>query len=1200
MPQAEPEQLRKIRSFPQLVKYLRDELDWPIETENFEDLTFDYDPDELGIDPKTAAKIEEIKQLRPLTAEQPWGVFFVKFQPKRLPVVALRRILSKLVFRKRESANPAERQTWDKHDLLFISSYGEDDDRQISFAHFTDNDQHGDLPTLRVLGWDRQDAPLRLDRVHQQLHKHLRWPDGDEDAEAWRQRWANAFELRPREVVTTSRALARQLADLARDIRANVNAALQIESDNGPLRTLMGAFKEALIHELDEDGFADMYAQTIAYGLLSARVSRPAGLVADNIAEMVPITNPFLKELMETFLNIGGRRWSEQQGRLIGIDFDELGVNRVVDLLREANMEAVLRDFGNRNPQEDPVLHFYEELLKEYDPQKRLQRGVFYTPKPVVSYIVRSVHELLQTEFGLEDGLADTTTWGQMLEKYPDMQLPEIEVVDPETGQASKKPIDRNTPFVQILDPATGTATFLVEVIDVIYNTMRARWQAEGYGDLWIQRKWNEYVPKHLLPRLHGYELMMAPYAIAHMKIGLKLFETGYTFEEQERARIYLTNALEPPRQFQPTFAVAALAHEADAVNRIKRHQPITAVIGNPPYAGISSNMTEWSDGLLKGTFPDGSSTASYYHVDGEPLGERKIWLQDDYVKFIRWSQYRLENTGTGVHGFITNHGYLDNPTFRGMRWSLMDAFDDLRVLDLHGNLKKKETSPDGGRDVNVFDIQQGVSIGIFMRRPAHQQGIDATSVCHAGLWGEREPKYRWLATHSATNTKWQSISTTEPFFLFEPLDQTEIGSYNKWPSIEDVMHVNVTGIVTARDEFVIDFDRDALIERIADLRDDTFSDQAIRDKYFAGKGSKKYPSGDSRGWKLPEARAKVRKDEDWKERDVPILYRPFDSRQIYYVSWMVDWPRTEAMPHLLAGENLALITTRQQKQSGNWQQVYVTDQMGESTAISNKTSEINYFFPLYLYRNVGKADVSMFCPWPEGKNKRRPNLDPVFVEVVEEATELTFVPDGRGDSSTTFGPEDVLAYIYAIFHCPEYRRRFEAMLKLDFPRVPPPISADSFVALARLGHEALALHLFESRRLNTPIAKYTGPANPEVEKVSYTADDQTVWLDKAQTYGFVGVPEEVWRFHIGAYQVCEKWLKDRQAKGGKNPRPGRKLTDEDIEHYKKIVTALSETIRLMGEVDEAIEQHGGWSEAFITDPEKLEQLKHQAPAPKA
>ncbi len=1098
MPTDHRERLARIRRFDQLVAYLRDELGWPIGSDDFEELTFDYTPEELGIDAKNAAKIQEIKRLRPLVPGQPWGIFFVKFEPKRLPVVALRRILGQVALKRRASANKSERQAWAADDLLFVSNYGEDEERRIALAHFSKPQDGHDLPTLKVLGWDNLDTPLHLDAVASELTTHLAWPDDEGDPETWRQRWRTAFTLRHGEVITTSKELSECLAELARAIRDRIRTALAIETEAGPLRQLMKAFQTALVHDLDGAGFADMYAQTIAYGLLSARITDPARRTADDFAAHMR-TNPFLRELMQTFLRVGGRR-----GRAggPGIDFDELGVSDVVEFLDQANMEAVVRDFGDRNPQEDPVIHFYEHFLAAYDKKQKVSRGVFYTPRPVVSYIVRSVDELLRTEFGLEDGLADTTTWGEMAKHHEDLKIPE----GTSPGQA----------FVQILDPATGTGTFLVDVIDLIHKTMVEEWKSRGHGEKKILTPWNEYVPKHLLPRLHGYELLMAPYAIAHLKIGLKLFETGYRFESDERARVYLTNALEPAgdEQLMLDF-LPALAHEAKAVNEIKRKQRFTVVIGNPPYSGLSSNMGPWIDGLLKGRLPDGTATASYYHVDGEPLGEHKVWLQDDYVKFIRLSQWLLDGTGAGVHGYISNHGYLDNPTFRGVRWSLMQSFRRIRVLDLHGNLKKKEAPPRGGRDVSVFNIQQGVAIGLFTKAAAASR-----CVCHADLWGEREQKYRWLWEHGSADTEWVQLEPSPPFHLFEPFDDAGKGAYYGWPAINEVMAVNVTGIVTARDAFVIDFDREALRGRIADLRSNSLSDDAIRRKYFVGKGSKKYPPGDSRGWKLPAARRKIREDDQWDEWYAPVLYRPFDIRDMYYVPWMVDWPRTEAMPHMLAGENVGLIFMRQVAMGNAYTHFGASRHSVDNRAFySNKG--IMSFGPLYLYPGVGKADRSLFRRWGKGKDGRTPNLDSGFVEQIAAATELRFVSDGRGDLREAFGAEDVFAYIYTVFHSPDYRGHYEAQLKLDFPRVPLPGSVDLFRQLAEAGHDLLALHLLESPKLGKPITTYTGPKNPEVGRVGWS--NGTVWLDAGKTNAreghratkpgticLRGVPEEV------------------------------------------------------------------------------------------
>ena len=850
MPTDHRSALASIKRFDQLIAYLRNEMGWPIDGSDFEELTFEYTPEELGIDTKNAAKIQEIKRLRPLVPNQPWGIFFVKFEPKKLPVVALRRILSQVALKKRASANSAERTAWAKDDLLFVSNYGVGDERQISFAHFSTPTNGHDLPTLKVLGWDNRDTALHLDTVATELTEHLAWPNNDSDASAWREQWRAAFTLRQREVITTSKQLSERLAELARAIRDRIRTALAIETEAGPLTKLMRAFQTALVHDLDEAGFADMYAQTITYGLLSARITDPARRTADDFAAHMR-TNPFLRELMETFLRVGGRR-SGAGGP--GIDFDELGVSEVVELLDRANMEAVVRDFGDRNPQEDPVIHFYEHFLAAYDKKQKVSRGVFYTPRPVVSYIVRSVDELLRTELGLKDGLADTTTWGEMAKRHEDLEIPD----GTQSDQA----------FVQILDPATGTGTFLVEVIDLVHRAMVEKWKAHGHSEKKIQALWNDYVPKHLLPRLHGYELLMAPYAIAHLKIGLKLYETGYRFESDERAHVYMTNALEPPGEGQFTLGfLPALAHEAEAVNEIKRKRRFTVVIGNPPYSGLSSNMGPWIDGLLKGRLPDGTATSSYYRVDGAPLGERKVWLQDDYVKFIRLSQWLLDGTGAGVHAYISNHGYLDNPTFRGMRWSLTQSFRRIRVLDLHGNLKKQEAPPAGGRDVNVFDIQQGVAVGLFTKVVWAGKQIR-----RADLWGKREQKYEWLVDHSSDGTEWTEADPAPPFYLFEPRNDLRSEYAASW-KITDIFPTNGVGAVTARDSMTVDFDANALWERVKTFA--SLAPEKARATYGLGR--------DARDWRVATAQADVRASGPSKKKICTILYRPFDVRFTYY-----------------------------------------------------------------------------------------------------------------------------------------------------------------------------------------------------------------------------------------------------------------------------------------------------------------------------
>ena len=912
MPTDHRTQLASIRRFDQLVAYLRDELDWPIESDNFEDLTFEYTPEEIGIDVQNAAKIQEIKRLRPLEASQPWGIFFVKFEPKRLPVVALRRILGQFALKKRASANKADRQAWAADDLLFISSYGEaGDDRCIAFAHFSKPQAGEDLPTLKVLGWDNLDTPLHLDDVAHKLTEHLSWPDEDDPA-AWRDRWRGAFTLRHRQVITTSKELSIRLAELARAIRDRIKAALSIETDKGPLTQLMKAFQTALVHDLDADGFADMYAQTISYGLLSARIADPHKKTADDLAAHMR-TNPFLRELMETFLKVGGR-----QGKAggPGIDFDELGVSEVVELLDDADMEAVVRDFGDQNPEEDPVIHFYELFLKEYDAKKRMQRGVFYTPRPVVSYIVRSVDELLRTEFGLADGLADTTTWAEMAKRHQDLKIP--------------KGVSPDQDFVQILDPATGTGTFLVEVIDLIHKTLVAKWKKQGHGEKKIDALWNEYVPKHLLKRLHGYELLMAPYAIAHLKIGLKLYETGYRFGSDERARVFLTNALEPAKDFSGwfEFAIPALAHEALAVNTIKRARRFTVLIGNPPYSGESSNTGEWISALIR----------DYHFVDGKPLGEANPrWLQDDYVKFIRLTQQLITATGSGVVGIITNHAYIDNATFRGARQSIINSFSRTWVLDLHGNTKKAEKHPDGSTDTNVFEIQQGVAISFLVSRIENAEN----EMNHCDIFGTRECKVLELSSTSILTTAWNTVHPQSPFYLFVPQDKTLSSEYHQFIKITEAMPLHSNGVVTARDHMCINWcanDAWEAVQEFANLKPDV-----ARERFELG--------SDSRDWQVRLAQADVKRDGPSRKRIVPIHYRPFDTRWTYYTGRSRGYlcmPRGETMSNMLGGQNIALITSRMTK-GETFKHVQVTRDVSEAIVMSPKTSNNGFIFPLFL-----------------------------------------------------------------------------------------------------------------------------------------------------------------------------------------------------------------------------------------------------------
>jgi predicted helicase len=815
-----------------------------------------------------------------------------------------------------------------------------------------------------------------------------------------------------------------------------------------------------------------MYAQTIAYGLFAARCETDKGkdFTRQQAAYLIPKTNPFLRKLFNY---------------IAGPELDESitwAVDDLAQILAWADMEVVLKDFGKSTGKTDPVVHFYETFLKEYDPKTREMRGVYYTPLPVVSYIVRSIDHILKTSFEKPQGLAD--------------------------------------PSVLVLDPAVGTATFLYMVMQEIHDAVIKQGQSGT---------WDNYVTEKLLPRLFGFELLMAPYAIAHLKLGRLLKETGYQFQTDQRLGIYLTNTLEEAVKHSDTMFAQWITEEANAAAEIKKTKPIMVVLGNPPYSGASANKGKWAKELVQ----------RYYQVDGAPLGERNPkWLQDDYVKFLAFGQWRIEKTGAGVLAFITNHGYLDSTTFRGMRQSLMNTFTDIYILNLHGNAKKKEVAPDGSKDENVFDIQQGVSIGIFIKEMGK---ISPAMVHYADLWGKREGKYEVLAVTDFTSTTWIELKPTSPHYLFVPQDTELLPEYEQGWKTTDIFPTNSVGIVTSRDDFVFDFDEEKLKNRINTFLDTELSDDKVKESLKLE---------DKKGWTVADARKAISQDKDWGKAFTKCLYRPFDVKPLFYHKVVIERSRPEVMRHMLAGKNLGLIARRQMI-GELMSYFYVSKYMISDGVIRSDNKGGESLFPLWLYPADGEMQLG---------EKRHPNLNNDFIKVLSEKLGLTFVEDGKGNLRETFGPEDIFNYAYAVFHSPAYRSRYAEFLKTDFPRLPLTSDKGLFKSLAEKGAVLVALHLMESPLLNNLITKYEVKGEHLVDKVGYDEKSQRVSINKNQY--FEGVPKEVWNFYIGGYQVCEKWLKDRKS---------RVLSIDDINHYQKIVVAINETIRLMNEIDSLI-----------------------------
>ncbi|MDQ3707395.1 MAG: DNA methyltransferase [Chloroflexota bacterium] len=950
------------------------------------------------------------------------------------------------------------------------------------------------------------------------------------------------------EPITRPQDLALRMARLTHIIRDIIIEAFEQGQASNLLKGWREAFSRVLIADLDQPEktveFADMFAQTLAYGLFSARImdSTPADFSRQEAQRLIPRTNPFLRDFF---------------AQISGIQMDDEPYAGFVDdlaaLLAHTDMNAVLADFGRRTRQEDPVVHFYETFLAAYDPKLRESRGVYYTPEPVVSYLVRSVDHLLRTRFGCREGLADTS-------------MVTVANTDPTLKVKGTNQTRKTTQShrVLVLDPATGTGTFLYAIVDHIRSQFMARNDAG---------MWSDYVKQHLLPRLFGFELLMAPYAVAHFKLGLQLAGRdlpedqreawAYDFASDERLGVYLTNTLEEAHEHTglPLFT-QWVSDENNAANLVKRELPIMVVIGNPPYSGHSANTGQWIINLLKGRdTQDGSSTRSYFEVDGQPLKEVQLkWLHDDYVKFFRFAQWRVEKSGAGIIAFISNSGYLDNPTFRGMRQALRETFTDIYILDLHGSSKKSETAPDGSTDENVFDIQQGVCLGIFIKEPGKPL---PAQVHHAHLWGVRESKnkesgkYPWLLNHDVTNTDWSDLSPQSPSYLFVPQDFNVLGEYQQgWP-LREIFLSSSVGIVTARDKLTIRWTDREILQIVQEFV--SLPVEEARDKYSLGK--------DARDWKVEYAQRDLRNVSVDANHVVPVLYRPFDWRFTFYTGQsrgFIGQPQQGTMGHMLKGENLGILWTRPMSPTYEFS-VTSTRTIIDQCAVGNKSAGagISYLGPLYLY--PGSRDRTLFDNEETSKapGGRRPNLNPAFIADVEQCLGMTFSPDGKGDLQTTFGPEDVFHYMYAVFHSPTYRSRYAEFLKIDFPRLPLTSDPGLFRDLAGLGEQLVGLHLMERQAPN--IASYPVRGDNIVQAVRYTAPGQAgekgrVWINKTQH--FEGVPPEVWEFHIGGYQVAEKWLKDRK---------GRQLSYDDLNHYRGVVAALAETILLMAEIDNAI-----------------------------
>lgn len=876
----------------------------------------------------------------------------------------------------------------------------------------------------------------------------------------------NNFSAYAGQTIKSSKKLAGMMAAKARLLANIIEAAIvndeaeETSVADNTLREQLHAFKDVLIHDIKPKDFADIYAQTIAYGMFAARLHDPNldTFSRQEAAELIPKSNPFLRKLFQY---------------IAGYDLDDRIkwiVDALADIFRATNVAELLKDFGKSTQQNDPMIHFYETFLGEYDPKLRKSRGVWYTPEPVVNFIVRAVDDILRTEFGLKDGLADTSKTKITI----DSQVPDFR------SKSGRKKAEHEVHKVQILDPAAGTGTFLAEVVKQIYKKFEGQ-----------QGIWSNYVEKDLIPRLNGFEILMASYAMAHLKLDLLLEETGYKPTMDQRLRIYLTNSLEEHHPDTGTLFANWLSTEANEANHIKRDTPVMCVIGNPPYSVSSTNKGKWIESLIND-----------YKID---LNERNIQpLSDDYIKFIRYGQYLVNKNINGVLAYISNNSFIDGNIHRQMRKNLLQCFDKIHILNLHGNAKKNEKCPNGSSDENVFDIMQGVSINIFIKTDSKKS--DYGNLYTADLYGQRESKYCFLEKSSLHTIKWVKLPANSPLYFFAPKDFKDKENYNKGFKLDEIFKTYNVGIATGKDSELISIEKETIESR--------YSTKAT--KY---------------------------------------TYRPFDIRYTIFDKKILQRARYKVMRHLTFPNIALLVTSKNRQLSLGY--VFISNNICDRHVLDSAADSMSVF-PIYQYLEKDNQQEIV------GTQNRLPNFNRDIINLFSHKINVSFSSDNN--SLNCFTPIDILDYIYAILNSPTYREKYKEFLKIDFPRIPYPKNKKTFWKFVELGSQLREIHLLESPVVDEFITTYPIDGDNEVtRKITKTSPGYEptgktkgrVWINDQQY--FDGVPLVAWEFYIGGYQPAQKWLKDRY---------GRKLDYDDIRHYQRIIVALKETDRLMKEID--------------------------------
>lgn len=869
--------------------------------------------------------------------------------------------------------------------------------------------------------------------------------------------------------ITSSEDLAEALAKKTAFLRDNIG-----ENFNSDLEGFYTAFKDYLIPSLTKEQFADIYAQTVTYGLFIARIRANNGIQSfsrETAANFIPATIGFLHDVFQ-FISFGqlpiSLKWI---------------IDDITEILRASDMKSIVKSLYTEH---DPIIHFYETFLSVYDPQLREKAGVYYTPLPVVEFIIRTVNTLLKERFYLKDGLADKS--------------------------------------VTLLDPASGTTTFLVSAIGAALNEIK-----EKYGDGLVKGR----IEDHILNNFYGFELLMAPYAIGHLKLNIFLSEFGYIMPEDKRFKLYLTNTLDFKELEQLSIPIlSSLSRESHLAGEVKRDAKILCLLGNPPYSSSMKDRTDFSKEAMK-----------LYTIGLGVENERKKGvMQDDYIHFMRFAHYKIEQSGRGIIGFITNNSYLDGLIHRQMRMSLLQTFDEIYILNLHGNSRIREKCPDGSKDENVFDIQQGVAISIFVKHDSEKTS-EYGKVFYCDVYGLRENKFNFLDDNRLETIKWKKLKPSHPNYFFVPKDIKLESEYKKFPSVTEMFQKWISGAETRQDAVMVQFKRKQIEQVIKNLISDKTTDE-LREMYSFTENA---------NWKLNDVREYLKNTYN-PDNIIQYCYRPLDTRWVYFDKKAFGRPRKPLMDNMLH-ENLGLMLMREYFYDRPISNFFIVNKLADSRiGLSNRGSA--YLFPLYIYQKVPSPRKRFqfnghVAEPPAEYLIRIPNLSEKFVKFITQKYDREFVSDGKGDLKKAIGPENILAYIYAVLYSKDYRERYQDFLKTDFPRIP---FADfgEFKRLSELGSELVALHTMKHPSINETTVKFSIAGENIVRQVRYDSDNKRVFINDEQY--FEGIEESIWSYLIGGYQVLDRWLKYRIS---------RSLDNEDIIYFMKIAKAIEETIKI-------------------------------------